>query len=62
MNECMKEVAGFFLMCEDFLKNVQQFIPCLLFFFFLVEICSSSLIALFKARISQQWLSELRQL
>ena len=50
--------GGFFLACNNFLKNVGPFIPCLpLFFFFLVEISSHTLIPLFmpgSVKLAQQ--------
>ena len=51
--------GGLFLACEDF--GGRSVIPGLQgFFFFLVEISSHSPIPLFLAKISPQWLSELR--
>ena len=55
-------VAFLFLRLRGFWENDRPFIPRLRFFFFFeVEINSRSLIPL-RARISQQWLSELRRL
>ena len=52
--------GGFFLACERMFDH--SFPACASFFLFAVEISSRTLISLFYARISAQWLSKLRRL
>ena len=56
--------GGFFLACKDFGRMFDHSFPACAFFFynfFYVEICSRTLIPLFCARISPQWLSHFLQ-
>ena len=53
--------GGFFLSCEDLGRMFDHSFPACAFFF-KVEISSLTLISLSYARISPQWLNELRRL
>ena len=57
-------VVACFLVCEDLGRMFNHsFLACAFFFFFFeVEISSRTLIRLFNASFSPQWLSELRRL
>ena len=59
----LAKLGGYFLACEDFEVSVRPFIPRLRFFFFFPsEDYLAHIDSAFHARISRQWLSELRRL
>ena len=62
IHKISSSVRGFFRACKNFGRMFNPFLPAPFFLFFEVETSSWTLIPLFYARISPQWLSELRRL